>query len=47
MVPGADRVRVVSLIPGISDVLAGLIVGIPLAIGSGMLIASQLYGGEE
>jgi predicted permease len=46
MALGADRVKVVNLVlrEAFHKVLAGLIVGIPLAIGAGKLIASQLYG---
>jgi ABC-type antimicrobial peptide transport system permease subunit len=38
MALGADRRKVVRL------VLAGLILGVPLAVGAGRLIAAQLYG---
>jgi predicted permease len=46
MALGADRVRVVQMV--LSDaskrVLAGLALGLPLAIGAGRLIAAKLYG---
>jgi predicted permease len=46
MALGADRVNVVQMVlAGASKrVLAGLILGIPLAIGAGRLISAQLYG---
>jgi predicted permease len=46
MALGADRAKVVSLVlRGTSRrVLVGLALGVPLAIGAGRLIASQLYG---
>jgi len=46
MAVGADRVRVVQLILGGASkrVLAGLLLGLPLAVGAGRLIAAQLYG---
>ena len=46
MALGADRSRVVGLIlTGASKrVLAGLVLGVPLAIGAGRLISAQLYG---
>src|SRR5262249_6450623 len=46
MALGADRTKVVQLVlAGASRrVLAGLLLGVPLAIGSGKLIASKLYG---
>jgi predicted permease len=46
MALGADRVNVVQLVlAGASRrVLAGLILGVPLAIGAGRLISAQLYG---
>ncbi|HKD15774.1 MAG TPA: ABC transporter permease [Candidatus Angelobacter sp.] len=46
MAVGADRVKVVQLILGGASkrVLAGLLLGLPLAIGAGRLISAQLYG---
>jgi ABC-type antimicrobial peptide transport system permease subunit len=46
MALGADRVRVVQMVlNGASKrVLAGLALGLPLAIGAGRLIAAKLYG---
>jgi len=46
MALGADRARVVGLVlRGTSTrVLAGLLLGLPLSIGAGRLISSQLYG---
>jgi predicted permease len=46
MALGADRLKVVQLIlSGASKrVIIGLLLGVPLAIGAGKLIASQLYG---
>jgi predicted permease len=46
MALGADRVNVVQMVlAGASKrVLAGLILGVPLAIGAGRLISAQLYG---
>jgi predicted permease len=46
MALGADRVNVVTLILGgaFSRVAAGLILGLPLAVGAGRLLAAQLYG---
>jgi ABC-type lipoprotein release transport system permease subunit len=46
MALGADRLKVVQLIlKGASwRVLAGLVLGLPLAIGAGRLISAQLYG---
>jgi len=46
MALGADRAKVVKLIiqGAFKRVLAGLLLGLPLAIGAGRLIASQLYG---
>jgi predicted permease len=46
MALGADRVNVVQMVlAGASKrVLAGLILGLPLAIGAGRLISAQLYG---
>jgi predicted lysophospholipase L1 biosynthesis ABC-type transport system permease subunit len=45
MALGADRSRVVSLVlkSAFAHVAAGLILGVPLAIGAGRLIAAQLY----
>jgi predicted permease len=46
MALGADRLRVVRLIlrGAFQRVALGLLVGIPLAVGAGRLIAAQLYG---
>ena len=46
MALGADRIRVVSHVLGgaFRWVAAGLVVGVPLAIGAGKLVAAQLYG---
>ncbi|HWG40517.1 MAG TPA: ABC transporter permease [Candidatus Acidoferrales bacterium] len=46
MALGADRVNVVRMVLGGASkrVLAGLILGVPLAIGAGRLISAQLYG---
>jgi ABC-type antimicrobial peptide transport system permease subunit len=46
MALGADRTKVVQLVlAGASRrVLAGLVLGVPLAIGAGRLISTQLYG---
>ncbi|HKD78444.1 MAG TPA: ABC transporter permease [Candidatus Angelobacter sp.] len=46
MALGADRMRVVRLVLAGAGkrVLAGLVLGVPLAIGAGRLISSQLYG---
>jgi ABC-type antimicrobial peptide transport system permease subunit len=46
MALGADRINVVQMVlAGASRrVLAGLILGVPLAIGAGRLISSKLYG---
>ena len=46
MALGADRARVVNLVlrGAFRRVVIGLIIGIPLAIGAGKLIAAQLYG---
>jgi ABC-type antimicrobial peptide transport system permease subunit len=46
MALGADRFRVVNLIlsGAFKRVLAGLILGLPLAVGAGRLLAAQLYG---
>jgi predicted permease len=43
---GADRSRVMELVlrGAFQRVLIGLLVGVPLAVGAGRLIASQLYG---
>jgi predicted permease len=43
---GADRMKVVGLVlrGTASRVMAGLLLGVPLAIGAGHLISSQLYG---
>ena len=44
--PGADRTNVITLVlrGAFSRVVIGLILGLPLAIGAGRLISSQLYG---
>jgi len=46
MALGADRGKVIGLVlrGASSRVLAGLLLGVPLSIGAGKLIASQLYG---
>jgi predicted permease len=46
MALGADRGKVVDLVlrSAFKRVLAGLIVGLPLAVGAGRLISAQLYG---
>jgi ABC-type antimicrobial peptide transport system permease subunit len=46
MALGADRVNVVQMVlaGAAKRVLAGLILGVPLAIGAGRLISAQLYG---
>jgi ABC-type antimicrobial peptide transport system permease subunit len=46
MALGADRSKVVQLVLGgaFQRVAAGLLLGIPLAVGAGKLIAAQLYG---
>jgi predicted permease len=46
MALGADRARVVRLVLGgaFTRVLAGLILGLPLAVAAGRLISTQLYG---
>jgi predicted permease len=46
MALGADRTNVVQLVlrGAFKRVIAGLILGLPLAIGAGRLIAAQLYG---
>jgi ABC-type antimicrobial peptide transport system permease subunit len=46
MALGADRVRVVQMVlNGASKrALAGLVLGLPLAVGAGRLIAAKLYG---
>jgi predicted permease len=46
MALGADRTRVMKLVLGgaFTRVLIGLILGLPLAVGAGRLLASQLYG---
>ena len=45
MALGADRIKVVQLVLGgaFNRVLAGLVLGVPLAIGAGRLISAQLY----
>jgi len=46
MTLGADRAKVVQLVlqGAFKRVLAGLIIGLPLAVGAGRLISAQLYG---
>src|SRR5204863_549155 len=46
MALGADRGRVVDLVlrTAFRRVAAGLILGVPLAVGAGKLLAAQLYG---
>jgi ABC-type antimicrobial peptide transport system permease subunit len=46
MALGADRVRVIDLVMrgALQRVGAGLLLGVPLAVGAGRLIAAQLYG---
>jgi predicted permease len=46
MALGAERAKVVQMVLGGASmrVLAGLILGLPLAVGAGRLISSQLYG---
>ena len=46
MALGADRARVVRLVlrGAFARVLVGLVLGLPLAVGAGRLISSQLYG---
>jgi predicted permease len=46
MALGADRAKVVDLVmrSAFKRVMAGLILGVPLAVGAGRLISSQLYG---
>jgi predicted permease len=46
MALGADRPKVIQLVLGgaFKRVLVGLILGLPLAVGAGRLIAAQLYG---
>jgi predicted permease len=46
MALGADRSRVVQLVlrGAFTRVLIGLLIGLPLAVGAGKLIAAQLYG---
>jgi predicted permease len=46
MALGADRVRVIDLVlrGAFKRVAAGLLLGVPLAVGAGRLIAAQLYG---
>ena len=46
MALGADRTKVVQLVLGGASkrVVAGLVLGLPLAIGAGRLISAQLYG---
>jgi ABC-type antimicrobial peptide transport system permease subunit len=46
MALGADRRTIIGLIlrGAFSRVVIGLIIGLPLAVGAGRLIAAQLYG---
>lgn len=46
MALGADRARVVALVLGgaFRLVAAGLLLGLPLAVGAGYLVSAQLYG---
>jgi ABC-type antimicrobial peptide transport system permease subunit len=46
MALGADQTKVVSLVlrGAFTRVVVGLILGLPLAVGAGRLIAAQLYG---
>ncbi len=46
MALGADRAKVIELVlrGAFQRVLIGLIIGVPLAVGAGRLIAAQLYG---
>jgi ABC-type antimicrobial peptide transport system permease subunit len=46
MALGADRPKVIQLVLGgaFKRVLIGLLLGLPLAVGAGRLISSQLYG---
>src|SRR5207245_5301690 len=46
MALGADRGKVVDLVlrGAFKRVVAGLVLGLPLAVGAGRLIAAQLYG---
>jgi ABC-type antimicrobial peptide transport system permease subunit len=46
MALGADRIKVIRLVlrGAFQRVVVGLLLGIPLAIGAGRLIAAQLYG---
>jgi predicted permease len=46
MALGADRLKVMRLVVGgaFKRVLVGLLLGLPLAVGAGRLIAAQLYG---
>jgi predicted permease len=46
MALGADRAKVMGLVlrGAFQRVLIGLVIGVPLAVGAGRLIASQLYG---
>jgi predicted permease len=46
MALGADRAKVIELVlrGAFQRVLIGLVVGVPLAVGAGRLIAAQLYG---
>ena len=46
MALGADRVKVVRLVLGgaFKRVVAGLILGLPLAVGAGRLLAAELHG---
>jgi predicted permease len=46
MALGADRTRVIDLVlrGAFKRVMAGLVLGVPLAVGAGRLISAQLYG---
>jgi putative ABC transport system permease protein len=46
MALGADRAKVMELVlrGAFQRVLIGLVAGVPLAVGAGRLIATQLYG---
>jgi ABC-type antimicrobial peptide transport system permease subunit len=46
MALGADKAKVIRMVIGgvLNRVLIGLLVGVPLAIGAGRLLAAELYG---